>query len=43
MNITRYNYKKSLPLVAYTLKHSDFLAFDFEFSGLQTHPDLANH
>lgn len=43
MNITRYNYKKALPLIVQTMRQSDFLAFDFEFSGLKFHPDLANH
>ena len=37
MNITRYNYKRSLPLIIQSLKQSDFIAFDFEFSGLQFH------
>ena len=43
MNITRYNYKRSLPLLLQSFKQSDFISFDFEFSGLQFHPDLANH
>ncbi len=43
MNITRYNYKRSLPLIVQSFKQSDFISFDFEFSGLNFHPDLANH
>ena len=43
MNVTRYNFKKAVPLIAQTLRQSDFIAFDFEFSGLQFHKDLANH
>ncbi len=43
MNITRYNYKRSLPLIIQSFKQSDFIAFDFEFSGLTFHPDLTNH
>jgi hypothetical protein len=35
MNINRFNQKRALPLIAETIKQSDFISFDFEFSGLQ--------
>jgi hypothetical protein len=43
MNITRYNFKRAMPLIAHTLRTSDFIAFDFEFTGLQFSQELANH
>lgn len=44
MNINRYNYKRALPLVVQSMREADYLAFDFEFSGLQSDTDLfANH
>jgi hypothetical protein len=44
MNINRFNYRRALPLVAQSLRECDFIAFDFEFSGLQCDSDtLANH
>ena len=44
MNINRFNYRRALPLVAQSLREADFIAFDFEFSGLQCDNDaLANH
>ena len=30
-------------MILQSFKQSDFISFDFEFSGLQFHPDLANH
>ena len=44
MNINRFNYKRALPLMVQSFRQSDFIAFDFEFSGL--HSDqalLGNH
>jgi hypothetical protein len=44
MNINRYNYRRALPLIVQTLRESDYIAFDFEFSGLQSDTDaLSNH
>ena len=44
MNITRYNYQRAVPLLIRTIKQCDYLAIDFEFSGLQQDfQDLANH
>ena len=44
MNINRYNYRRALPLIVQSLRESDYIAFDFEFSGLQSDVDtLSNH
>ena len=43
MNITKYNFKKSLPLIFHTLRSSDYIAFDFEFTGISSNPDLVNN
>lgn len=44
MNINRFNQKRALPLIIESLKQSDFIAFDFEFSGLQVDAELlTNH
>ena len=44
MNINRYNYKRALPLVVQSMREADYIAFDFEFSGLQSDADLfSNH
>ena len=44
MNINRYNYRRALPVVVQSLREADFIAFDFEFSGLQCDDEtLSNH
>ena len=44
MNINRFNHKRALPLIVESLQKADFIAFDFEFSGLQLDKDtLSNH
>jgi poly(A)-specific ribonuclease len=44
MNVTRFNSKRALPLIVESLRQSDFIAIDFEFSGLQADQEtLANH
>ena len=44
MNINRFNQKRAMPLIVESLKQSDFIAFDFEFSGLQSDSEiLSNH
>jgi len=44
MNLNKYNFRRSLPLVVESLRHADYVAFDFEFSGLSMDNDtLANH
>ena len=42
MNITRYNYKKQLPKILECLNQSDFIAIDFEFSGINYDRNLQN-
>ncbi|CDW90995.1 poly-specific ribonuclease (deadenylation nuclease) [Stylonychia lemnae] len=42
MNITRYNFKKQLPSIIKCLNQSDFIAIDFEFSGLNFDKELEN-
>ena len=34
MNITKYNFKRHLPYIKQTIQNSDFVAIDFEFSGV---------
>jgi hypothetical protein len=43
MNITRYSLKRSTPLLTEAIRQADFVAVDFEFSGLQADAELANH
>ena len=42
MNITKYNYKRSLPLILQSLNSCDYLAIDMEFSGILKHETFYN-
>eukprot|EP00347_Sterkiella_histriomuscorum_P011289 403373024 len=42
MNITRYNFRQQLPGILKNLQEADFIAIDFEFSGLLQNQQNAN-
>jgi len=42
MNITRTNFSHALPLIYDCIKNSDYLAFDFEFTGVKASELLIN-
>ena len=42
MNITRSNFNQALPLIFDCIKRSDYLAFDFEFTGVKASELLIN-
>lgn len=42
MNITKYNFKRQLPFIKQCIEKSDFIAVDFEFSGIVHDENLKN-
>ncbi len=40
MQIGRYNFKQRLPFMLNTLREADFVAVDFEFGGINLHPNF---
>lgn len=43
MQVTYDNFREALPLLRSSIMSADFIAFDFELSGLYTHKDLQQH
>ena len=42
MNVTKYNFKKHLPFIIDCINESDYVAIDFEFTGIFTEDNLRN-
>ena len=43
MDITSRNFVEKFPLIKKSIENADFVAFDFEFSGLNTCPEDLTH
>ena len=43
MDITSRNFVEKFPLIKKSIESADFVAFDFEFSGLNTCPEDMTH